>query len=98
MGEKQKLQLNEHNEWRSATYENSRLYKEKVQGCHDRLMKQGRKFLEGEQVLLYNAQLWLFSSKLNSRWSRPYTVTNVSPQGVVEISHTENRNFKVNGY
>ncbi|XP_022874166.1 uncharacterized protein LOC111392992 [Olea europaea var. sylvestris] len=35
--------------------------------------------------------------KLRSRWSGPYTITEVFPHGVVEITHDSKGTFKVNG-
>jgi len=52
----------------------------------------------GDQVLLFNSRLKLFPGKLKSRWSGPYTVTQVLPHGAIEITHPENGTFKVNGH
>ena len=38
-----------------------------------------------------------FPGKLRSRWSGPFTVTQVFPSGAIEISHEEKGTFKVNG-
>ena len=84
---KGKLQLNELDEWRSIAYENSRLYEEKVKGYHDWMVKQDKKFVEGDQVLLHNVRLRQFPSKLNSRWLGPCPVTHISPLKVAEINH-----------
>ncbi|XP_039122096.1 uncharacterized protein LOC120258721 [Dioscorea cayenensis subsp. rotundata] len=94
---KRKLQLNELDEWRSNAYESSMLYKEKVKEYHDRRMKHPKQFHEGDQVLLFNSRLKLFPGKLRSRWSGPYTVTQVFPHGAIEITNPENGTFKVNG-
>ena len=56
-----------------------------------------REFVEGEMVLLYNSRIRLFPGKLRSRWSGPFTVTQVFPSGAIEISHEEKGTFKVNG-
>nr|GEY10293.1 reverse transcriptase domain-containing protein [Tanacetum cinerariifolium] len=38
------------------------------------------------------------SGKLKTRWSGPFTITQVFPYGTVELSHTDGPNFKVNGH
>ncbi|GJT57704.1 hypothetical protein Tco_0992758 [Tanacetum coccineum] len=40
----------------------------------------------------------MFSSKLKSRWSRRFTITQVFPYGTVELSQNSRPNFKVNGH
>nr|GEU52200.1 hypothetical protein [Tanacetum cinerariifolium] len=42
-------------------------------------------------------RLKIFSSKLKSRWSGPFTITHVFPYGT-ELSQTDGPNFKVNGH
>ena len=51
----------------------------------------------GELVLLYNLRLRLFPGKLKSRWSGPFTVTVVTPYGVVTLKTESGNEFKVNG-
>ena len=51
----------------------------------------------GELVLLYNSRLELFPRKLKSRWSGPFTVTVVTPFGVVTLRTESGNEFKVNG-
>lgn len=46
-----KLQLNELDEWRLLAYENNRIYKEKVKQFHDRRLRHGKMFQEGDNVL-----------------------------------------------
>nr|GFB61015.1 reverse transcriptase domain-containing protein [Tanacetum cinerariifolium] len=41
--------------------------------------------------------LWAFR-KLKTRWSEPFTITQVFPYGTVELSQTDKPNFKVNGH
>nr|GEX62676.1 reverse transcriptase domain-containing protein [Tanacetum cinerariifolium] len=43
-------------------------------------------------------KLKIFSSKLKTRWSGPFTITQVFPYGTVELSQTDGSNFKVNGH
>nr|GEX62719.1 reverse transcriptase domain-containing protein [Tanacetum cinerariifolium] len=45
-----------------------------------------------------NSGLKIFSSKLKTRWSGPFTITQVFPYGTVELSQTDGPNFMVNGY
>ncbi|GKA86973.1 reverse transcriptase domain-containing protein [Tanacetum coccineum] len=52
----------------------------------------------GDQVLLFNSRLKMFSGKLKSHWSGPFTITQVFPYGTVELSQNSRPNFKVNGY
>nr|GFA99336.1 reverse transcriptase domain-containing protein [Tanacetum cinerariifolium] len=42
--------------------------------------------------------LKIFSGKLKTRWSGPFTITQVFPYGTVELSQTDEPNFKVNGH
>ncbi|GKA57968.1 reverse transcriptase domain-containing protein [Tanacetum coccineum] len=50
----------------------------------------------GDQVLLFNSRLKIFSGKLKTRWSGPFTITEVFPYGTAKLSHTDGSNFKVN--
>ncbi|GKD44098.1 reverse transcriptase domain-containing protein [Tanacetum coccineum] len=96
-GDHRKVQLNELNELRDHAYENSLIYKEKTKRIHDSKIK-NRVFNVGDQVLLFNSRLKIFSGKLKSRWSGPFTVTQVFPYGTVELSQNSGPNFKVNGH
>ncbi|GJR36922.1 retrovirus-related pol polyprotein from transposon TNT 1-94 [Tanacetum coccineum] len=92
-----KVQLNELNELRDHAYENSLIYKEKTKRIHDSKIK-NRVFNVGDRVLLFNSRLKIFSGKLKSRWSGPFTITQVFPYGTVELSQANGPNFKVNGH
>ncbi|GKA44437.1 reverse transcriptase domain-containing protein [Tanacetum coccineum] len=94
-GDHRKLQLNELNELRDQAYENSLIYKEKTKKLHDSKIK-NRIFNVGDQVLLFNSRLKIFSGKLKSRWSGPFTITEVFPYGTAKLSHPDGLNFKVN--
>ncbi|GJU48933.1 reverse transcriptase domain-containing protein [Tanacetum coccineum] len=96
-GDHQKVQLNELNELRDHAYENSLIYKEKTKRIHDSKIK-NHVFNVGDRVLLFNSRLKIFSSKLKTRWSGPFTVTQVFPYGNVELSQNSGPNFKVNGH
>nr|GEY98139.1 reverse transcriptase domain-containing protein [Tanacetum cinerariifolium] len=89
-----KLQLNE---LRNQAYENSLIYKEKMKKIHDSKIK-NRIFNVDDRVLLFNSHLKIFSGKLKTRWSGPFTITKVSPYGTVELSQPDGPNFKVNGH
>nr|GEU96892.1 reverse transcriptase domain-containing protein [Tanacetum cinerariifolium] len=91
------FQLNELNELRDQAYENSLSYKEKTKRIHDSKIKD-RVFNIGDRGLLFNYRLKIFSGKLKTRWSRPFTITHVFPYGTVELSQTDGPNFKVNGH
>ncbi|GKA72652.1 reverse transcriptase domain-containing protein [Tanacetum coccineum] len=73
-GDHRKVQLNELNELRDHAYENSLIYKEKTKRIHDSKIK-NRVFNVGDRVLLFNSRLKIFSGKLKTRWSGPFTVT-----------------------
>nr|GEW48313.1 reverse transcriptase [Tanacetum cinerariifolium] len=92
-----KVQLNELNELRDHAYKNSLIYKEKTKRIHDAKIK-NYVFNVGDQVLLFNSRLKIFSSKLKSRWSGPFTIVQVFPYGTVELSQSSGPNFKVNGH
>nr|GEW56767.1 hypothetical protein [Tanacetum cinerariifolium] len=91
------LQLNELNELRDQAYENSLIYKEKTKKLHDSKIK-NRIFNVGDRVLLFNSHLKIFSRKLETCWSGPFTITKVYPYGTVELSQPDGPNFKVNGH
>ncbi|GJU64940.1 reverse transcriptase domain-containing protein [Tanacetum coccineum] len=96
-GDHRKVQMNELNELRDQAYENSLIYKEKTKKIHDSKIK-NRVFNVGDRVLLFNSRLKIFSGKLKTRWTGPFTVAQVFPYGTVELSQTDGPNFKVNGH
>ncbi|GKB60542.1 hypothetical protein Tco_0916728 [Tanacetum coccineum] len=85
--------MNELNELRDQAYENSLIYKEKTKKIHDSKIR-NRVFNVGDRVLLFNSRLKIFSGKLKTRWTGPFTVTQVFPYGTVELSSTNGPNFK----
>nr|GEX63893.1 reverse transcriptase domain-containing protein [Tanacetum cinerariifolium] len=87
VGDHRKVQLNELNELRDQAYENSLIYKEKTKRIHDSKIKD-RVFNVGDRVLLFNSRLKMFSGKLKTRWTGPFTITQVFPYGTVELSQT----------
>ncbi|GKE10828.1 reverse transcriptase domain-containing protein [Tanacetum coccineum] len=96
-GDHQKLQLNELNELRDQAYENSLIYKERTKKLHDSKIK-NRIFNVGDRVLLFNSHLKIFSGKLKTHWSGPFTITKFFPYGTIELSQPDGPNFKVNGH
>nr|GEX54574.1 reverse transcriptase domain-containing protein [Tanacetum cinerariifolium] len=96
-GDHRKVQLNELNELRDQAYKNSLIYKEKTKRLHESKIKD-RVFNIGDRVLLFNSRLKIFSGKLKTRWSGPFTSTNLFPYGTVDLSQTDGLNFKVNGH
>ncbi|GJY43475.1 reverse transcriptase domain-containing protein [Tanacetum coccineum] len=97
MGDHQKFHMNELNELRDQAYENSLIYKKKTKKIHDSKIR-NRVFNVGDRVLLFNSRLKIFSSKLKTRWTGPFTVTQVFPYSTVELSSTNGPNFKMNGH
>nr|GEZ02934.1 reverse transcriptase domain-containing protein [Tanacetum cinerariifolium] len=77
-GDHRKLQLNEPSELRDQAYENSLIYKERTKKLHDAKIN-NRIFNVGDQVLLFNSKLKIFSGKLKSRWSGPFTIFEIYP-------------------
>ncbi|GKD01046.1 reverse transcriptase domain-containing protein [Tanacetum coccineum] len=96
-GDHRKVQMNELNELRDQAYENSLIYKEKTKKIHDSKIK-NRVFNVGDRVLLFNSRLKIFSGKLKTRWTGPFTVAQVFPYGTIELSQKNGPNFKVNGH
>nr|GEW32093.1 reverse transcriptase domain-containing protein [Tanacetum cinerariifolium] len=92
-----KVQLNELNELHDQAYENSLIYKETTKRIHDSKIKD-RVFNVGDRVLLFNSRLKIFSGKLKTRWSGPFTITQVFPYGTVKLSQIDEPKFKVNGH
>nr|GEY00070.1 reverse transcriptase domain-containing protein [Tanacetum cinerariifolium] len=80
-----KVQLNELNELCDHAYENSLIYKEKTKRIYDSKIK-NLVFNVGDRVLLFNSRLKIFSGKLKTHWSGPFTIAKVFPYGTVELS------------
>nr|GEX66453.1 reverse transcriptase domain-containing protein [Tanacetum cinerariifolium] len=96
-GDHRKVQLNKLNEIRNHAYENSLIYKEKTKRIHDSKIK-NRVFNVGDQVLLFNSRLKIFSGKLKTRWSGSFTIAKVFQYGTVELSQANGPNINVNGH
>ncbi|GJT59386.1 reverse transcriptase domain-containing protein [Tanacetum coccineum] len=97
VGDRPEASTYELNELRDQAYENSLIYKERTKKLHDLKIK-NRIFNVGDRVLLFNSRLKIFSGKLKTRWSGPFTITKVFPYGTIELSQPDGPNFKVNGH
>ena len=94
--EERLLQLNELEDLRNEAYDNASIYKDKTTKWHDQKMLR-REFKAGDQVMLFNFRLKLFSRKLRSKWSGTYTVLASTTFGVVTLKTNTGEEFKVNG-
>ena len=96
-GLKRLLDLNELEELRKDAYFNSKIAKNKLKKWHDQLTAR-KNFNHGDQVLLYDSKLHLFSGMLKSRWIKPFIIHQAYPNGSVDLLNpNDNRVFKVNG-
>ncbi|XP_014490441.1 uncharacterized protein LOC106753155 [Vigna radiata var. radiata] len=93
-------QLLELEKMRLHAYDSSRSYKEKVKFYHDKKLIK-RVFNPGQQVLLFNSRVKLFPGKLKSKWSGPFVIKHVFPNGVVELENPnddgQQKSWVVNG-
>nr|GEX16533.1 reverse transcriptase domain-containing protein [Tanacetum cinerariifolium] len=80
---------------KGSAYENSLIYKERTKRLHDAKIK-NRIFNVGDQVLLFNSRLKIFSGKLKSCWSGPFTISEIYPYETAKLVHPDGCNFKVN--
>nr|GEX83695.1 hypothetical protein [Tanacetum cinerariifolium] len=81
--------------FKTSAYENSLIYKERTKKLHDAKIK-NRIFNVGDQVLLFNSRLKIFSGKLKSCWSGPFIISEIYPYGTAKLVHPDGCNFKVN--
>ena len=72
-GLKRLLDINELEELRKDAYLYSKITKDRLKKWHDQLIAH-KNFKQGGQVLLYGSKLHLFSGKLKSRWTGPFTI------------------------
>ncbi|GJZ23027.1 hypothetical protein Tco_0560486 [Tanacetum coccineum] len=91
------LQLNQLDEFQAKAYEHSQEYKERTKRWHNSKIID-KEFQEGEEVLVFNSRLKLFSVKLRTRRYGPYTVIKLYPYGMVEVLGNNRVQFKVNGH
>ncbi|XP_076950377.1 uncharacterized protein LOC143623327 [Bidens hawaiensis] len=83
-------------ELQDHTYTHSDCYKQQVKELQDRKLECIEQLKCGDMVLWHNSQLRLFPGKLRSRWSGPFIITKVFPDGTVEIKD-KGGTFMVNG-
>nr|GFB21544.1 hypothetical protein [Tanacetum cinerariifolium] len=74
-------------------YENFMIYKERMKKLHDSKIK-NRIFNVGDQVLLFCSRFKIFSGKVKTHWSGPFTITRVYSYGTIELSQPNGLNFK----
>ncbi|GJW54009.1 reverse transcriptase domain-containing protein [Tanacetum coccineum] len=86
-GDHRKVQMNELNELRDQAYENLLIYKEKTKKIHDSKIK-NRVFNVGDQVLLFNSRLKIFSSKLKTRMDLPMINEDSRSSWICPIAHS----------
>nr|GEX77361.1 hypothetical protein [Tanacetum cinerariifolium] len=91
-------QIHELNVFRNQAYENSTIYKERINQWHDQHVKQNKEFKQRDRVLLFNSRLKLFPGKLKSRWSGPCKIKRVFPYGTVELEEPNGGSSKGNGH
>ena len=94
--EEKLLQLNALEELRNEAYDNVRIYKDKTKKLHDQKILR-REFKAGDHVLLFNSRLKLFTGKVRSKWSGPYTVVESTTFGALTLKTNTREEFKVNG-
>ncbi|GJV84369.1 hypothetical protein Tco_1524267 [Tanacetum coccineum] len=73
-------------ELRDQAYENSLIYKEKTKKLHDSKIK-NRIFNVGDQVLLFNSRLKIFSGKLKSRCQTATVLKHILRRGCTTIGY-----------
>nr|GEX34309.1 reverse transcriptase domain-containing protein [Tanacetum cinerariifolium] len=56
------------------------------------------KWVEAKELPTNDARVVIFSGKLKTHWSGPFTITKVFSYGTVELSQPDGPNFKVNGH
>ena len=91
------LDINELEELRNDAYLNSKIAKDRLEKCHDQIIAR-KTFKHRDQVFLYASKLHLFPGKLKSRWTSPFIIDQVYPNGSVNLLNSkDSRVFKVNG-
>ncbi|GKD40622.1 reverse transcriptase domain-containing protein [Tanacetum coccineum] len=78
---------------------NSFNLKEKIKKTNDSRLKNSESSCGDKFLLFQNSRLKIFFRKAQvggSRWSGPFTITEVYPYGTAKLSHADGSNFKVN--
>ena len=94
--ERRLVQLNELDEIRLNAYESSQIYKERTKAIHDKkiILKQ---FTKGDKVLLFNSRLKIFPGKLRSKWSGPFVIKEMRPNGSAVLWDNNGEPFSTSG-
>jgi hypothetical protein len=92
---KRKQQLNELEELRHKADENTKLHKGRTKIDHDKNHAK-KEFHVGQKVWTYKSRLRLLPGKLKYRWFGPCVVTNVFPNGVLEV-HSPQKKSNIQG-
>ena len=96
-GLKRMLEIDELEELRNNAYFNSKIAKDKQKKWHDQLINR-KTFNQGDQVLLYDSKLHLFSGKLKLRWTGPFIIHQAYLNGSIDLLNPKDKKvFKVNG-
>ena len=91
------LENDELEELRNEAYFNSKIVKGRQKKWHDQLITR-KTFNQGDQVLLYDSKLHLFSGKLKSRWTGPFIIRQAYLNGSVDLLNPKDKRvFKVSG-
>ncbi|XP_042051595.1 uncharacterized protein LOC121796893 [Salvia splendens] len=97
--EERKLQLQELEEFLLEAYVAVMCYKEKTKLQHDKNLR--RKWFEvGQKVLLFQSRLKIMPGILKSKWTGPYKIRAIQPNGAIKIQRVDSSSppFVVNGY
>ena len=96
-GLKRMLEIDKLEELRNDAYFNSKIAKDRQKKWHDQLITR-KTFNQGDQFLLYDSKLHLFSGKLKSRWTGPFITHQAYLNGSVHLLNPKDKKiFKVNG-
>ena len=79
-GLKRVLDINELEELRNDAYLKSKISKDRLKKWHDQIIAR-KTFKQGDQVLLYDSKLHLFPGNVKSRWTGPFIIHQVHPNG-----------------
>ena len=94
---KRLLDISELEELRNDIYFNSKIANDILKKWQDQLIAR-KNFKQGDQVLLYDYKLHLFTGKLKSRWTGTFIVHKGYLNGSVDLLNSKDcRVFKVNG-
>ena len=86
--------MRELEELRLDAFPNMYIYKERTKRWHDNGSFK-RKFLVGDKVLLFTSRGKFFPRKLKSWWSGPFEISQVFPNGTVELKDPNGGSFKI---